>query len=377
MQIKNGNLFTQNNFFEPHDLILAGDRITRIAPSGLDTKEEEVLDATGCYVVPGMVDIHIHGSAGCDFCDGTVESVDTIAAFLARRGVTSFLGTSMALPEKDLAGVFKTAAPLVNADRGGAVLRGINMEGPFFSKAKKGAQAEKNIIDPDIDMFDRLYEASGGAVRLVDVAPELPGATEFIAHACRRCWVSLAHTAANYEQSKAGFFAGADHVTHLFNAMPPFNHREPGLVGASVERADYVELISDGIHLHPSVVRAAFRLFGDERVCLISDAMRAAGMPNGAYTLGGQEVHVKEGKATLANGTIAGSATPLSECMKRAVSFGVPLETALRAATANPAKSVGLYEEIGSLSEGKRADVVLLDKGLNIKAVVIGGKRIV
>ena len=166
MQIKNGNMFTQNNFFEPHDLILAGDRITRIAPSGLDTKEEEVLDAAGCYVVPGMSNPY-HGSAGCDFCDGTVESVDTIAAFLARRGVTSFLGTSMALPEQDLTGVFKTAAPLVNADRGGAVLRGINMEGPFFSKAKKGAQAEKNIIDPDIDMFDRLYEASGGAVRLV------------------------------------------------------------------------------------------------------------------------------------------------------------------------------------------------------------------
>ncbi len=375
MQIKNGTLYTQGFFFEPHDLITSGDRIARIAPSGIETGEE-VLDASGCYVVPGLVDIHIHGAAGSDLCDGTAQAVDAIASYLGEMGVTSFLGTSMAFGEERLTAIFESVRPLVGADRGGAVLRGINMEGPFFSPEKKGAQAKEHLADPDIGLFDRLFEASGRNVRLVDVAPELPGALPFIEHAARRCWVSLAHTAADYEQARAGFRAGADHVTHLFNAMPPFGHREPGVVGAAADLAAYVELISDGVHVHPAMVRAVFQLFGAERVCLISDAMSACGMPDGSYELGGQAVRVEQGRAALADGTIAGSAACLTDCVRRAVSFGVPLEDALRAATANPAKSVGLYGEVGSLSEGKRADLLVLDKGLNLKAVVLGGQRI-
>lgn len=376
MQIKNGNMFTQGFFFEPHDLITAGDRIARIAPSGAAAGEDEVLDAAGCYVVPGFVDIHTHGAAGSDFCDGTPEALETIAGYLGGEGVTSFLGTSMALPEEQLTAIFRNAAPRVGKDLGGAVLRGIDMEGPFFSKAKKGAHVEEYIVNASIAEFDRLFAASGNSVKLVDVAPELPGSLEFISYASRRCWVSLAHTAADYDQAMAGFAAGADHVTHLFNAMMPFNHREPGLVGAAADRAAFVELISDGIHIHPAMVRSVFKLFGAERVCLISDAMRACGMADGEYSLGGQQVFVKAGKATLANGTIAGSATPLPECMRRAVSFGVPLEQALRAATANPDRSAGLSDEVGTLSEGKRADVVVLDRELNTKAVIIGGRRV-
>ena len=157
------------------------------------------------------------------------------------------------------------------------MLRGINMEGPFFNKAKKGAQAEKYIVDPEIEMFDRLYQLSGDAIKLIDVAPELPGAVPFIERASKKCVVSIAHTTANYDQAKAAFAAGASHVTHLFNAMPPFNHRDPGVVGAASDDAAHVEMISDGIHLHPAVVRSVFRWFGAERVCLISDSMRAAG----------------------------------------------------------------------------------------------------
>ena len=174
-------------------------------------------------------------------------------------------------------------------------------------------------------MFDRLYELSGDAIKLIDVAPELPGAVPFIERASKKCVVSIAHTTANYDQAKAAFAAGASHVTHLFNAMPPFNHRDPGVVGAASDDAAHVEMISDGIHLHPAVVRSVFRWFGAERVCLISDSMRAAGMPNGVYSLGGQTVYMTDGKATLEDGTIAGSATCLAECFRRAVSFGVPL----------------------------------------------------
>lgn len=377
MQIKNGNLYTQGCFFEPHDLILSGDRITRIAPSGFDSNEEEVLDAAGCYVLPGFVDVHIHGADGADFCDDTSDHISTISNYLGKKGVTSFLGTTMAFSEEILNHIVDDALPHFNQEEGGAVLRGINMEGPFFAKSKKGAQAERYIIDPDFEMFERLMERSKNNIRLCDIAPELPGAVEFISRAAKQCAVSIAHTTATYEEAKEGFAAGANHVTHLFNAMPPFAHRDPGVVGAALEDADYVELISDGIHIHPAMVRTVFQIFGADRVCLISDAMRATGKPNGEYTLGGQKVSMSDGKATLADGTIAGSATDLVECFRRAVHFGVPLEMAAKAATINPAKSVGLEKEIGSCSEGKRADLLILAQDLSVKAVIIGGKRIV
>ena len=256
------------------------------------------------------------------------------------------------------------------------MLRGVNMEGPFFNKSKKGAQAEKYIVDPDFDMFKRLYDLTGGNIRLVDVAPELPGAVEFIRKASQLCTVSIAHTSATYDEAKEAFANGATHTTHLFNAMPAFTHRAPGVVGAASDYAAHVEMISDGIHLHPAVVRAVFSLFGADRVCLISDSMRAAGMPNGEYSLGGQKVFMTDGKATLEDGTIAGSATCLPECFRRAVSFGVPVETALKAATINPAKAVGLFDEVGSVTAGKRADVLVMDKGtLQPEVIFIGGKR--
>lgn len=377
MQIKNGNLYTQGCFFEPHDLILSGERIARIAPSGFDSNEEEVLDASGCYVLPGFVDVHIHGADGCDFCDEEPEHIDVIAKYLGKKGVTSFLGTTMAFPEETLERIIDDALPHFNKEEGGAVLRGINMEGPFFAKAKKGAQAEKYIVDPELAVFDRLMERSNQNILLCDIAPELPGALEFISSASKKCSISIAHTTATYEQAKEGFAAGANHVTHLFNAMPPFAHRDPSVVGAALEDADFVELITDGVHIHPAMVRTVFQIFGADRVCLISDAMRATGKPNGEYTLGGQKVYMTDGKATLADGTIASSATDLVECFRRAVHFGVSLELAVKAATINPAKSVGLEKEIGSCSEGKRADLLILAQDLSVKAVIIGGKRIV
>lgn len=354
------------------DVEIADGKITQVAaPGTLDGPD--AVDVSGKYVTPGFVDIHIHGSKGSDFCDAGAEHIETMSAYLGGEGVTAFCGTTMAFDEPILTNIFNIAKPYINKETGGAVLRGINMEGPFFNKAKKGAQAEKYIVDPEIEMFDRLYELSGGAIKLIDVAPELPGAVPFIERASKKCVVSIAHTTANYDQAKAAFAAGASHVTHLFNAMPPFNHRDPGVVGAASDDAAHVEMISDGIHLHPAVVRSVFRWFGAERVCLISDSMRAAGMPNGVYSLGGQTVYMTDGKATLEDGTIAGSATCLAECFRRAVSFGVPLDAALRAATINPAQAVGLFDELGSITAGKRADVLVLDETLHPEKIFIGG----
>lgn len=378
MIIKNGQVFNSNGRFIPADVELAGDRIVKVAPAGTLHGDEE-LDAAGKYVTPGFVDIHIHGAAGSDFCDGMDGSdkyVRAMQKYLGSQGVTSFLGTTMAFSEEILDRIFDTARPIFGQEGYGAVLRGVNMEGPFFNKAKKGAQAEEYIIDPDWEMFQRLWERSGHNIRLVDVAPELPGALEFAQKASKLCTVSIAHTCATYEEATAAFANGFTHTTHLFNAMPAFTHRAPGVVGAASDFAEHIEIICDGIHLNPSVVRAVFNMFGPDRVCIISDAMQACGMPNGEYSLGGQKVFMTDGLATLADGTIAGSATCQAEGFRRAVKFGVPLESALKAATINPAKAAGLFDEVGSIAVGKRADVLVLGADLHPEHIFIGGKEL-
>jgi len=380
MLIKNGNVLTETWQFEQLDLRITGDAIEKIAPDGsmeaeCDLRQEPEFDAEGLYVLPGLVDIHIHACAGYDFCDAREESVTGMAKYLIRQGVTSFVAASMAYDEERLQKVFKVGKNMVESGiPGGAQLRGIHMEGPFFSKAKKGAQSEKYIIEPDIAMFDRLNTVSGGTIRLVDIAPELPRAMEFIRHASKNATVSIAHTTADYTTAMEAFGNGATHVTHLFNAMPPFSHRDSGVVGAASDAGADVELICDGIHLHPAVIRSVFKWFGDDKVILISDAMMACGLPDGEYELGGQAVNVSAGKATLHDGTIAGSATDLYTCMKRAVEFGIPLESAVRAAAYNPARSAGLDQQIGSVASGKRADLLLLDKNLSIVQVICGGQ---
>jgi len=370
MIVSNGLVFCEDGVFRKMDVEAVGDIITAI---GFGLADTDAVDATDCYVVPGLVDIHVHGITGADFCDGDPRSLENIAASLLRHGVTAFLGTSMTLAEDQLADIFKAAKPYVGQSFAGrAVLRGINMEGPFFNTEKRGAQNAAHITILDFNMFTRLYECSGGNISIITIAPEVAGGLDFVQKAATLCKVSLGHSSADYDTACAAFSAGASHVTHIFNAMTPFGHREPGIVGAAADSGAYVEIICDGLHIHPSMVRAAFKLFGDDKVCLVSDSMRACGMPDGQYGLGGQTVTVEGGVPTI-GGSLAGSATPLIECMRRAVSFGVPIESALKAATINPALAVGLGDTIGSLSKGKRADILVLDKGLSIKNIILGG----
>lgn len=376
MILTNGKVFEADGIFREKDIAFENGVITATGNPGT-LHGSEVLDAKGAYIVPGYVDIHSHGAAGADFCDGKTSDIETILAYEGKQGVTSWFGTTMAFSEEILSGIFAAAKPLFGKATGSATLRGVNMEGPYFNKSKKGAQAEKYIIDPDAEMFDRLYTLSGGNISLVDMSPELPGSIEFVQQASKKCVVSIAHTAATYEEAMAAYNAGANHTTHLFNAMPGFTHRAPGVVGAAADAGAYVELISDGVHIHPSVVRSVFKLFGDDRVCLISDSMRAAGMPNGEYSLGGQKVFMTDGKATLEDGTIAGSATDLAECVRRAVKFGVPVESALKAATVTPAKSLGVEKTVGTLAVGSSADVQILDEDLKPLHIWAQGVKIV
>ncbi len=370
--VKNAKVFFRGKFISADIGISEG----RISAIGRELSGETLYDADGCRVLPGLVDIHIHACNGTDFCDGNDGDLENIATFLAKQGVTSFLGTSMSFDEETLTPLFERAGRFCHLPQDGmATMWGINMEGPYINKAKKGAQSENNIFSPDFEAFSRLYDTSFGTVRLVDVAPECEGAIDFIRQASQMSRVSIAHTSASYDQAVDGMLAGATHVTHLFNAMPPFAHRDPGVVGAASDYASYVEIISDGVHIHPSVIRTVFEGFKG-RVCLISDATCATGLADGEYMLGGQKIYVKGDKSTLADGTIAGSTTTLADCMRRAISFGVPMDEAIISATINPAKAAEIDGEIGSIEVGKRADLLITDYELNTKAVYVNGIEI-
>ena len=376
MWFRNANIFREKEGFMPGDFLVEEGSFKEIRLQQTGTCGDGV-DLKGLRVIPGLIDIHTHGNSGADFSDADPEGLQKMGLYLAARGITSFAPTSMTLPAETLRKAFGTAlAYTKERPAKGARVAGINMEGPFFSEKKKGAQNGAYLRLPDYELVKELYDSCEGLLRIVDVAPELPGAEEFIRKTSQLCTVSVAHTDASYEEAKAGFEAGATHVTHLFNAMPSLHHRKPGVIGAAAEREDVAaELICDGLHVHPSVIRLAFRLF-PERICMISDSLRCCGMPDGEYELGGQQVFLKDHIARLADGTIAGAASDLFEGLKNVISFGIPEEQAVRAATIIPAREIGREKELGSIEPGKLADFVVCDDAWNIHAVYIGGEKI-
>lgn len=366
MIIKGGKVFQEDGSFLEQAIYINDHRLVDKAEYQDDG---EVIDAEGLLVLPGLVDIHSHGAAGEDFSDGNPEGLKKILQYEKRCGITSYCPTSMTFPKERLRQIFASIKGAQTED--GATVVGINMEGPFLDPAKKGAHVEKWIAAPDVAFIRELNQDADGLVRLVTLAPNMDGAEEFIKEMHEEVCISLGHTAADYDCASRAMKLGAHHVTHLYNAMQPFGHRAPGLIGAAMDDPEcMVELICDGYHIHPSAIRAAFRMFGPERVILISDSMRATGMENGTYELGGQEVTVKDRKAVLKDGTLAGSATNLYGCMCKAVEFGIPLEQAIMAATANPARSIGIFDRVGSIRIGKQADLLLVSENLELKRVI-------
>ena len=366
MIIKGGKVFQEDGSFLEQAIYINDHRLVDKAEYQDDG---EVIDAEGLLVLPGLVDIHSHGAAGEDFSDGNPEGFKKILQYEKRCGITSYCPTSMTFPKERLRQIFASIKGAQTED--GATVVGINMEGPFLDPAKKGAHVEKWIAAPDVAFVRELNQDADGLVRLVTVAPNMDGAEEFIKEMHEEVCISLGHTAADYDCASRAMKLGAHHVTHLYNAMQPFGHRAPGLIGAAMDDPEcMVEMICDGYHIHPSAIRAAFRLFGPERVILISDSMRATGMENGTYELGGQEVTVKDRKAVLKDGTLAGSATNLYGCMCKAVEFGIPLEQAIMAATANPARSIGIFDCVGSIRIGKQADLLLVSENFELKRVI-------
>lgn len=372
MLIKNILLYNTDHIFIPASILVKNGVIEKIYQDDLFIPEETVYDGKGQKAIPGLVDIHFHGCVGVDFCDGSSDGLSKIARYQASVGVTNICPASMTLSAEELLHIMEVAGNY--EDNSGSHFVGINMEGPFISKKNKGAQAECNVISCDLSLFQKLQEKAKGKIKLVDLAPEEAGAMEFIEAVKDKVNVSIAHTVADYETSMEAFAKGANHVTHLCNAMPGLHHRNPGVIGAAFDSNAFVELICDGIHVHPSMIRIIFQMFGSDKICLISDSMRATGLADGQYTLGGQDVYVKGSLATLKDGTIAGSVTNLMDCLRFLVNkVGISLEDAVCCASENPARSIGIFDSCGSLAPGKNADIVILNDTLEVTDVFISG----
>lgn len=393
MVIHNVKVYTETNGFQEGIVIVEKDRIGKVfLQDVLDYELQkkryvkigdlDCLDGQGAYLIPGMMDIHLHGCKGYDFCDGTLEALEKIAEYQASIGVTTIAAATMTLPAEYLEqilrmGVTFRAKKAAGEYRNYADLAGINMEGPFISRLRRGAQREDAIRKPEAILFRQFQQAAKGLIKYMGVAPEEEGALECIREIKDEVKVTLAHSNADYVTAKEAFEAGASHVTHMYNGMSEYNHREPGIVGATCDCKNVeVELICDGIHVHPAVIRATFSMLGKDRIILISDSIRATGMPSGEYELGGQQVTIKEGRAVISGTeTIAGSIITLPEALRYVVQVvGIPLEDAVRCVTCNPARSLGIYKECGSVTAGKRADLVLLDKELCVSRVIKSGR---
>lgn len=378
MRIDGGKVFV-DGVFKDANILCEGETIRAVCyRKGIAAfPHHEAFDARGCYVIPGLIDLHFHGCMGHDFCEGTHEAFHALCCYEASRGVTAVCPATMTFPEEKLSQVMTQAASFKPAPHESALV-GINMEGPFISHGKIGAQNPAYVQPCDASMIRRLQTLSGGLIKLVDIAPEQEGALEFIREMHDEVRISVAHTCADYQQAHDAFAAGARHVTHLCNAMPPLLHRAPGPIAAAFDAPQVsVELICDGVHIHPAMVRCMFGLFGDDRVILVSDTMEATGLVDGSYELGGQQVLVRGREARLATGALAGSVSDLMTCLQRAVrDMHVPLESALKAATENPARALGLGNERGFIKAGYAADFVVLDKDLEIKQVFIRGNEL-
>lgn len=373
MILKNAEVF--NGDFEKirADVKIDGEKISKIG----NFSSEDGLDLTGLVVMPGLIDMHIHGCGGADTGDATPEALETMSQTLVKNGVTSFCPASMTLSFEELTKIFANIDAMKDKV-GGAYIHGANMEGPYIAMSKKGAQKPLYVRNPDKEEFKKLYEGCNGAIRVVDIAPECDGGDEFIKEIQPICPVSIAHTDAGYDEAVHAIELGVRHITHLFNAQSGLHHRKPGVVGAAfdVGRANGVraELICDGFHIHPATLRIAFREMGEDGTVIISDSMKAAGCPDGDYDLGGQPVYVRDGKALLADGTIAASTSNVYKELKNVISFGIPEKQAVKSATINPAKAIRVDDKTGSIEEGKLADILVVDKDYNIKLVIVKGE---
>ncbi len=369
MILKNAKVLCDDFTFKNVDIGIADNKIT-FSPD----KASAVLDCDGCMIVPGLIDIHTHGALGYETMDLSYEAVDTVSRFMAENGVTTYLPNIMTESHKKMLAAAKNIGDAAKQGSSGASIGGIYMEGPYFSEKYKGAQNPNYLRNPSCEEFDEFSKASGGIIKIIALAPELEGAFEFIEAKKDEVNISIGHTDADYETAAKAIQLGASVLTHTFNGMRGFHHRNPNAVGAAFDSDIFCECICDGFHLSKTAINMLYKTVGKDRMVLISDSLRTTGMPDGESTSGGQTIYVVNGEARLADGTIAGSNARLFDCVKKAIAFGVKTEDAFRMATLNPAKAAGIDDITGSITEGKRADLLVLNPDLSIKNVIVSGK---
>lgn len=377
--ISNGIIVTPFQILEDKVIYIENGKIIAIGDKKdiFEPGETEVIDAGEGFIVPGFIDMHVHGGGGFDIMDGKYEAVQQVASAHSRFGTTAFLPTTMTMGKDKIIESLKSVKKAFVKGTGAAEILGVHLEGPYINSERKGAQKKEDIKNPSIEEFLELNLASGDLIRLVTIAPEMPGAIELIRWLSEhKIIASVGHSNATYEQVQESIRAGLNHVTHTFNAMSGLNHRDPGVAGAALSSPELtVEMIADGVHLHPAVMKILTLVKGTEKIVLITDAIRATSMPEGTYDLGGQDVIVSNGQARLKDGTLAGSILTMDKAVRNMISMvGVPLKEAIQMATINPAKCLGVEGRKGSLAAGKDADIVILDKKLEVKLTMVKGK---
>ncbi|WP_262481832.1 N-acetylglucosamine-6-phosphate deacetylase [Bacillus sp. CH30_1T] len=380
--ILDGNIYAEDTVYEKGFIKIENGKITEMGDRSqlTDSEEYKVISLPHGYsVVPGMIDIHIHGVNGADTMDATREALDTMTGTLPKEGTTSFLATTMTEASGAIEKALKaTADYMSNHQRGGqAEILGLHLEGPFINPDKAGAQPLNRIQKPNVEVFKNWHALSGENIKLVTLAPELDDEYELIRYLKENGIVaSVGHSSATYDQVGEAIDAGLSHVTHLFNQMSGLHHREPGIVGASFLRKELmVELISDGIHVRPEVVQLAFDQITDERLILITDSMRAKCLKNGKYDLGGQMVTVKDGKALLDEDTLAGSVLKMRDAFTNIQEFTTgDIRSAIKMTAENPAKQLNVFDRKGSLAPRKDADIVILDENKDVYTTICKGK---
>ncbi|WP_455662005.1 N-acetylglucosamine-6-phosphate deacetylase [Pradoshia sp.] len=379
--IKNATIYLDDSTLHDGYILIDGETIKEIGPmqQAPEQADEVITVMTNEVVLPGFIDMHIHGAGGCDAMDGTEEAVAHMAECLPKEGTTSFLATTMTQSPENIEQALQAIHQYSQSGNipGRADVIGTHLEGPFVNPSKAGAQPVQYIINPDIELFKKWYEVSGHTIKQVTFAPEEPGGKELVELLVQEGIIpSIGHTGATYQEATEAIALGASQATHLFNQMTGLHHRDIGAAGASLMNENiYAELIVDGIHVSPEMVNLSLKLKGVDRTILITDAMRAKGLSDGKYDLGGQDVFVKGKEARLEDGALAGSILKMNDALKNMVAFtGCSLRDAVQMAAVNPAKQLNIYDKKGSVAVGKDADLVILDQDYQVRTTICRGK---